>query len=116
MDSKDVIRTERIKHGWTMKQFADKVGVSEGTVSRWESGEIANMRRDKIVLISKLFDISPAVLMGWDIPDQDVSLTKTELSIVIAYRKADDDDRRLVRKVLGVSENQINIPLEDVAI
>ena len=34
--------------GLTMKQVAEAVGVSEATVSRWESGQIANMRRDRI--------------------------------------------------------------------
>ena len=36
----------------TMKQVAEAVGVSEGTVSRWESGAIANMKRDKIYALA----------------------------------------------------------------
>ena len=41
-----------------------KVGVSEATISRWESGDIANMRRDKIVLLSKALKVSPSFIMG----------------------------------------------------
>lgn len=52
MDVKDIIKNRRIMLGLTMKELSDKVGVSEGTISRWESGEIANMRRDKIVALS----------------------------------------------------------------
>lgn len=34
MDVKDVLRNRRIELGMTLKQVADAVGVSEGTVSR----------------------------------------------------------------------------------
>lgn len=42
------LREKRIERALTQKQVADYVGVTEATVSRWESGEIDNMRRDKI--------------------------------------------------------------------
>ena len=48
MEIKDILRERRIELDLTMKDVANSVGVSEATVSRWESGEIANMRRDKI--------------------------------------------------------------------
>ena len=48
MNVKDIIREKRLALGMTMKEVADKVGVSEATISRWESGEIANMRRGAI--------------------------------------------------------------------
>lgn len=43
MDLKDIIRNARLAKGLTMKEVADMVGVSEPTISRWESGEIENM-------------------------------------------------------------------------
>ena len=66
MEVKNIIKNRRLKLGLTMKQLADRVGVSEGTVSRWESGDIENMRRDKIVALSKALNISPALIMEWD--------------------------------------------------
>ena len=66
METKDIIKNRRLEIGLTMKQVADAVGVSEGTVSRWESGDIANMRRDKIALLSEILRISPASIMGWE--------------------------------------------------
>lgn len=65
---KDILRRQREKLGLTMKEVAKKVGVSEGTISRWESGDIQNMRRDKIVSLANALDISPATIMGWDPP------------------------------------------------
>jgi transcriptional regulator with XRE-family HTH domain len=66
MGVKDIIKNRRIELNMTMKEVADKVGVSEGTVSRWESGDIANMRRDKIMALAKVLDLSPNVIMEWD--------------------------------------------------
>ena len=37
MNVKDVIRKNRLALGLTMKEVADKVGVSEATISRWEA-------------------------------------------------------------------------------
>lgn len=39
-DIKKIIKNRREELGLTIKQIADAVGVSEGTVSRWESGNI----------------------------------------------------------------------------
>lgn len=66
MEVKDIIRNRRIELGYTMKQVADFVGVSEATISRWESGDIANMKRDKISALAKALNLSPAVIMEWD--------------------------------------------------
>lgn len=66
MGVKDIIKNRRIEMNMTMKEVADKVGVSEGTVSRWESGDIANMRRDKIMALAKVLNLSPNVIMEWD--------------------------------------------------
>lgn len=71
MGVKDIIKNRRIELNMTMKEVADKVGVSEGTVSRWESGDIANMRRDKIMALAKVLDLSPNVIMGWDDAEQE---------------------------------------------
>lgn len=66
MSIKEILKSRRIEMGYTMKELADMVGVSEGTISRWESGDIANMRRDKIVALAKALRLSPSVIMEWD--------------------------------------------------
>lgn len=56
--------TDRRKElGLTMKQVAEAVGVSEATVCRWESGQIANMRRDRINNYAKILRVDPNFIM-----------------------------------------------------
>lgn len=71
MEIRDLIRQKRIALGMTMKEVADKVGVSEGTISRWESGEIANMKRGAIASLAKVLQLSPNSIMGWDDDEQE---------------------------------------------
>ena len=65
-DVKNTLKERRVELGYTMKELANLVGVSEATVSRWESGDIANMRRDRIAKLAQALKISPAVIMGWE--------------------------------------------------
>ena len=66
-----LIYDRRTELGITQKVGADFVGVSEATVSRWESGHIDNMRRDRIAALSKILRLSPLAIMGID--DTDLS-------------------------------------------
>lgn len=64
---KDILKGRRLELELTLKDVAKRVGVSPATISRWESGDIANMRRDRIAALAKALQISPAVIMGWDV-------------------------------------------------
>lgn len=57
------LSNRRKELGLTQKEVADLVGVTEATVSRWESGEIANMRRDKIAALSNALKTTPNFIM-----------------------------------------------------
>lgn len=59
-----ILKERRQQLGLTMLQVAQAVGVSEATVSRWESGDIANMRRDKIAKLANALQLRPSVVMG----------------------------------------------------
>lgn len=62
MDIGGFLKFKRQERGLTQKEVADAVGVSEGTVSRWESGKIGNMRRDKIEALAKILDMDPTII------------------------------------------------------
>lgn len=65
MDLKDRIRFRREAIHATLEDIAKEVGVSKTTVQRWESGVIANMRRDKIDDLASALQTTPAYIMGW---------------------------------------------------
>lgn len=71
----DVIRKKRKELGLTLLDIAKYVGVTEATVQRWESGNIKNVRYEKVALLSQLLHSSPAEIMGWD--EMDVSVSET---------------------------------------
>ena len=66
MKANEVIKARRLDLGMTQKEVADRCGVTEATVSRWESGDIKNMRRDKIAILAHVLDVPPSVLMDWE--------------------------------------------------
>ena len=63
---KDLIRARRSEIGKTFEEIGKEVGVSKATVLRWESGEIKDMRRDKLVALAKALKTTPSYLMGWE--------------------------------------------------
>lgn len=50
----------------SLEQVGDIVGVGKSTVRKWETGDIANMRRDKIALLAQALGVTPGYLMGWE--------------------------------------------------
>ncbi len=60
------IRELRSKNNMTLEEVANGVGVGKSTVRKWETGIIANMRRDKIAALAKTLHTTPAYLMGWE--------------------------------------------------
>lgn len=60
------IKTLREEKGMTLEELGAKVGVGKSTVRKWETGMIANMRRDKIVKVAKALGTDPSYLMGWN--------------------------------------------------
>lgn len=69
---KDLIREQRARTGKTLEQIGKEIGVAKATVQRWESGEIKDMRRDKLVALARALETTPAYLMGWEeAPEQD---------------------------------------------
>lgn len=62
MDS--IIKKRRKELNITLEEIGDYVGVSKATVQRWETGNIANMRRDRIKKLSEILRLEPEVFIG----------------------------------------------------
>lgn len=64
MEINEILKNRRIELNLTQLDVAKAVGVSEATVSRWESGNIANMKRSRIAALAQILQIKPGVIMG----------------------------------------------------
>lgn len=71
MNFQQILKNKRKELGYTLKEIADKIGVTEATVQRWESGNIKSLRHGRITKLAEILEISPAYLMGWVEDDND---------------------------------------------
>ncbi|MBQ8961650.1 MAG: helix-turn-helix domain-containing protein [Ruminococcus sp.] len=62
------LRDRRQELGLTMLEVAQAIGVSEAAISRYESGSIKNMRRDRIVKYAQVLKVDPIEFLGLDDP------------------------------------------------
>lgn len=105
--SKDVgvlIKDRRIELKLTLEDIGNAVGVSKSTVQRWESGQITNMRRDKIDALAKVLGLSPLMFVDHSAPASAPTkepLSAHEKAMVDAYKKASDKDKYTVDMVLN---------------
>lgn len=81
------IREIRKSKGMTLLQLAEKLGVSESTVQRYESGNIKNLKYETMTDLAIIFDCSPSYVMGWD--------DKTNVNIHIEFEITDDEIDRI---------------------
>lgn len=102
------IKELRTAKGLTLEQVADVVGVGKSTVRKWETGMIANMRRDKIASLAKALGTTPAYLMGWkeeetkNSPDK-VELTEGEKLMLELFRRIPEDRQPEALELLRVA-------------
>lgn len=61
---KNIIKNKRLELGLSYSELGKLCEVDKTTVRKWELGLIENMKRDKMVLLSKALDVSPLVLLG----------------------------------------------------
>jgi len=103
MDISEKIRILRNNLGLTLEEVGNYVGVSKSTVRKWETGEIANMRRDKIARLAEVLQTTPEYLMGWsNSPDKNKKPAD----------KISELQMQLFKKIEGFSEDQLQLLLD----
>lgn len=105
MELKDIIKLRRKELNLNLLDVAKACNVSEATVSRWESGNIGQMKRNRIAALSKVLDLSPAILVGTTENNVDdnveliVDLSNQEHDLLNVYRSLDEKGRHTVNTV-----------------
>ena len=105
------IKQLRLAKDMTLEEVATIVGVGKSTVRKWETGMIANMKRDKIALLAKALDTTPAYLMGWkeeteNTPLDQPKLTEGEEKLVELFRRIPEDQQNMVLDMISVALNR----------
>ena len=99
-DISSKIKDLRAKQKLTLEEIARYVGVGRRTVRKWETGQIKNMRRDKIQKLAEALHTSPEYLMGWSndpmLPLPYNSLTSSEAVLLETFRNLNTDGQALV--------------------
>ncbi len=101
MELKTIIANKRNELGLTLEDVAKICNVSISTVKRWESGEIVDIKRDKVVKLAQALHTTPAYIMGWEDEDK----TKDEIDreaqeMLDAYKRASPEIRAAIQRIL----------------
>lgn len=96
----DRIRQRRTALGLTLLEVADKLGVKEATVQRYESGAIKTIKHEVVVKLAEILKCDPAYLMGWqNEPTKKISQLD---EMIRKYNVLDERGKHTVRTVLNV--------------
>ena len=103
METKYKIHQRRKELQLTLEEVGKYVGVSKSTVRKWETGDIENMRQDKVVKLAEILKVSPAFIMGWDEKEEppmpelsEEDSSKLEALLEIVDILTDDEWNRLM--------------------
>ncbi len=115
------LRRLRTENNYTQEQISEKLNISRQAYSNYETGKrIPDI--DMLIRIADIYEVTLEQLLtqtctstgilnetsgpyytGKVLENADIIyLTKEEVDLLIHYRNAGDDDRKLTRKVLGI--------------
>ena len=103
------IKELREKAGLSQTELADKIHTTKQTIYKYETGVVTNIPSDKIELLASILDCSPNYIMGWDEPSPastNFILSDLEREIILEYRRADNIDKEMVRRILKIEEKR----------
>lgn len=66
MNMGERIKQLRIANGLTQEELGKYIGVQKAAIRKYEKGEVKNMKRTSIQILSNLFKVSPSYLMCID--------------------------------------------------
>jgi transcriptional regulator with XRE-family HTH domain len=91
------IKDLRLEKGLTLEQVGKIVGVGKSTVRKWETGMIANMKRDKIASLSKALGVPPSYLLGYT-DERTLQPTKEENELINLILQLTDEETEELSK------------------
>ncbi len=90
------LKNARKERGLTLLELAGKVGLSEGNVQRYESGNIANVSISVLIKFASALELPPEELLGW--ASGRIALTSEEEGLVTKYRRLSPEGKQTVNQ------------------
>lgn len=91
------LKQARIEKNLTLEEVANILGKTKSTISKYETGDIENLKFQAINQLSELYDVSPAWLMCWtDIKDKNISTN----NLIKLYCSLSDEKKKEVFKYM----------------
>ncbi len=100
----ELIRNRRKELGMSSVTLANRIGVNQSTISRWESGQIKDIRRAQIYLLSKYLYIPVETILGLseETTTEDMEIVSRRLRLESKLESIKD------KETLDVIDNFIN--------
>lgn len=90
------IKEQRLQCGFTLLEVANRLGIKEATMQRYESGEIKNIKHETVLELSRIFNCSPAYLMGWEEKEEIPAETDRDNEIINMFSTLTDEEKKSV--------------------
>ena len=99
MNIGEKLKALRLERGLTLEELGNMVGIGKSTVRKWESGQIANMRRDKISALAKALGVPPTTFIDMNDEEKPAPAVKPdperERFLSIIQQLSPEDRQRL---------------------
>lgn len=113
MNMGDRIKEVRKLRGLTQEELAQKLGLKDSAIAKYESGRVENIKRSVISEMARVLECSPVYLLCLD-EDSDslpinnktsvFDVSNIEKEIIKAYRQADNIDKEMVLRILKIEQ------------
>lgn len=100
-----MIKSARETRNMTLEEVAKKCETTKQTIFKYENEIVTNIPYEKILLLSKALDVSPAYLFGWEENNSpsEFKLTEGEQKLIELFRKVPEDKQQLVLQMIEVA-------------
>ena len=106
------LKALRLDRGLTQDEVGKRVLVSKQTLYKYENDIVTNIPVDKIELLAEVYHVTPAYIMGWEQPEEDVDASTSyyddpEVAAIANEMKENPNIRVLSDASRGLSKESI---------
>lgn len=107
----EIIKRLREQHGMTQDDLAAKLDTVKQTIYKYENNIVTNIPSDRIEALAKIFNVTPAYIMGWDEEEKNVYYLEPEVAELANEMAA----RPELKALLDASRKLTKEDLDDLA-